>query len=402
MVACFSTGTPGDCKIFIQPEGSMATGPRSYLDHNATSRLRPEAAEALARALALPGNPSSVHAEGRAARTVLEAARDAVAALVGAEPKNVIFTSGGTEANVTALSPNFGRAGEPPATLLLIGATEHPSVLEGHRFPPDRVERIPVNRDGVCDLAWLEGRLKRAAGERVLVSIHAANNETGVLQPIADAARLTREAGGLIHTDAIQVAGRLPLRLSAHKLGGPKGAGALVLASDRLDLADRLVRGGGQERGHRAGTENLPGIAGFGAAAVAAARSLTEEEARLSALRDFAQAELRRLVPQAVVFGAATARLPNTLAFAIPEIKAETGLIRFDLAGVALSSGSACSSGKVKRSHVLAAMGVEPGLAEGALRLSLGWNSTKEDVIRFVEACETVVNTLYKRRVDAA
>ena len=390
----------------------MATGPRSYLDHNATSRLRPEAAEALARALALPGNPSSVHAEGRAARTVLEAARDAVAALVGAEPKNVIFTSGGTEANVTALSPSFGRAGEPPATLLLIGATEHPSVLEGHRFPPDRVERIPVNRDGVCDLAWLEGRLKRAAGERVLVSIHAANNETGVLQPIADAARLTREAGGLIHTDAVQVAGRLPLSLpalgidaltlSAHKLGGPKGAGALVLASDRLDLADRLVRGGGQERGHRAGTENLPGIAGFGAAAVAAARSLTEEEARLSALRDFAQAELCRLAPQAVVFGAATARLPNTLAFAIPEIKAETGLIRFDLAGVALSSGSACSSGKVKRSHVLAAMGVEPGLAEGALRLSLGWNSTKEDVIRFVEACETVVNTLYKRRVDAA
>ena len=390
----------------------MTVGKRSYLDHNATSPLRPEAAEAVARALALPGNPSSVHAEGRAARAVLEAARDRVAALVGAESKTVIFTSGGTEANNAALSPGLARIGQAPATLLLVGATEHPSVLDGHRFPPERVERIPVGPDGVLDLDWLERRLERGAGERVLVSVHAANNETGILQPVAEAARLVHEAGGLIHTDAVQAAGRVPLRLSdlgvdaltlsAHKLGGPKGAGALVLASDRLQLGDRLIRGGGQERGSRAGTENVAGMAGFGAAAEAAARGLGEEGARIGALRDFAEAELRRIAPQAVVFGAAAARLPNTLAFAIPGLRAETALIQFDLEGVALSAGSACSSGKVRRSPVLAAMGVEPALAEGALRLSLGWSSTKEDVIRFAEACEKVVRTLYKRRADAA
>ncbi len=389
----------------------MSAGERSYLDHNATSALRPEAAEAVVGALALPGNASSVHAEGRAARAAIEAAREQVAALVGASPKAVIFTSGGTEANNTVLSPAFRRVGEEGAALLLAGAAEHPCVLEGHRFPSGAVERIPVDANGIVDLAWLEARLERVEC-RAQVSIQAANNETGVLQPVAEAAALAHARGALIHTDAVQAAGKVPLdlaalgldalTLSAHKLGGPKGVGAIVLASDRIEITDRLVRGGGQERGYRAGTENVAAIAGFGAAADAARLRLEEESARIAALRDEAEAELRRIAPDAVVFGAGVPRLPNTFAFAVPGLRAETALIAFDLAGVALSSGSACSSGKVRRSHVLQAMGVEPALSEGAIRVSLGWNSTEEDVFRFAEACESVVASLYKRRATAA
>lgn len=389
----------------------MAGSARSYLDHNATSALRPEAAEAMARAQQLPGNASSVHAEGRAARAVIEAARDQVAALVGASAKNVIFTSGGTEANNTVLSPAFRRAGEEGAAILLAGAAEHPCVLDGHRFASEAVDRIPVDRSGRVDLAWLEARLDQSE-RRVLVSIQLANNETGVMQPVAEAAALAHARGGLVHTDAVQAAGKVPLdlaalgvdalTLSAHKLGGPKGVGAIVLASDRLEIAERLVRGGGQERGYRAGTENVAAIVGFGAAAEAARLALAQESVRIAALRDEAETELRRIAPDAVVFGADVPRLPNTFAFAVPALRAETALIAFDLAGVALSSGSACSSGKVKRSHVLQAMGVEPALAEGAIRVSLGWNSTKEDVFLFVKACESVVASLYRRRANAA
>ncbi len=389
----------------------MAGSARSYLDHNATSALRPEAAEAMARAQQLPGNASSVHAEGRAARAVIEAARDQVAALVGASAKNVIFTSGGTEANNTVLSPAFRRAGEEGAAILLAGAAEHPCVLDGHRFASEAVDRIPVDRSGRVDLAWLEARLDQSE-RRVLVSIQLANNETGVMQPVAEAAALAHARGGLVHTDAVQAAGKVPLdlaalgvdalTLSAHKLGGPKGVGAIVLASDRLEIAERLVRGGGQERGYRAGTENVAAIVGFGAAAEAARLALAQESVRIAALRDEAETELRRIAPDAVVFGADVPRLPNTFAFAVPALRAETALIAFDLAGVALSSGSACSSGKVKRSHVLQAMGVELALAEGAIRVSLGWNSTKEDVFLFVKACESVVASLYRRRANAA
>jgi cysteine desulfurase len=385
---------------------------RSYLDHNATSPLRPEAAAAMARVLGLAGNASSVHAEGRAARAAIEAAREQVAALVGADARHVIFTSGGTEAANTVLSPAFRRAGEEGASaLLLVGAAEHPCVLDGHRFPAAAAERIPVRPDGVVDLAWLAARLERAEG-RTLVSVQAANNETGILQPVAEAAALVRARGGLIHTDAVQAAGRVPvdlaalgvdaLTLSAHKLGGPKGAGAIVLASDRIEIADRLLRGGGQERGYRAGTENVAAIAGFGAAAEAVRLGLAQETARIAALRVEAEAELRRIAADAVVFGADGPRLPNTFAFAVPGLRAETALIAFDLAGVALSSGSACSSGKVRRSHVLQAMGVEPALGEGAIRVSLGWNTTKEDVFRFAKACESVVASLYRRRATAA
>ncbi|MBM6595820.1 cysteine desulfurase family protein [Microvirga pudoricolor] len=386
------------------------TQQRVYLDYNATAPLRPMVAEAVLRALGLPGNASSVHSEGRAARAEMESAREQVAALAGARPKNVIFTSGGTEANNLALSPSLRQSGQAGPERLLISAGEHPSVLSGHRFDPGAVETIPVDGQGVVDLARLRAQLQ--AGPRALVSIQAANNETGALQPIAEAAALVREEGGLLHTDAVQAAGKIPLdlealgadvlTLSAHKLGGPKGAGAVILASDRLEIADRLIRGGGQERGYRAGTENVAAIAGFGVASSLAAGHLAEEAARLEALRDEAEAELRRVAPEAVVFADGTRRLPNTLAFAIPGLRAETALIAFDLAGIALSSGSACSSGKVRRSHVLDAMGVEPALAEGALRVSLGWMTTKEDVSRFVETCERVASNLYKRRASAA
>jgi len=390
----------------------MAVSRRTYLDHNATSPLRPEVAEAVLHALQLPGNASSVHAEGRAARAVIEKAREAVARLVGARTKNVIFTSGGTEAANLVLTPGFRRLGQAGAIRLLPGAAEHPCVLNGHRFPLEAVHSIPVDSSGVLDLVWLEAHLKKAGDERILVSVQLANNETGVLQPVVEAARLVHEHGGLIHTDAVQAAGRIPvdiaalgvdaLTLSAHKIGGPKGIGAVILASDQLEIADRLIRGGGQEKGFRAGTENVAAIAGFGAAAGIALESLEQEAGRLRVLRGEAEAELRRIAPDAVVVGAQAERLPNTVAFAIPGLKAETALIAFDLAGIALSSGSACSSGKVKRSHVLDAMGMEPALAEGVLRVSLGWSTTKEDVIRFAEACERVIGTLYKRKASAA
>ncbi|WP_112664067.1 cysteine desulfurase family protein [Microvirga flavescens] len=389
----------------------MAASQRSYLDYNATAPMRPEVATEMARVFLLPGNASSVHAEGRAARAEMETARERVAALVGALPKNVIFTSGGTEANNLVLSPSFRHAGKAGAGLLLVGATEHPSVLAGHRFAPEAVERIPVNAQGTVDLTWLKARLEAAEGP-VLVSVQVANNETGVLQPIAAIAALVREHGGYVHADAVQAAGKVTLdigelgvdalTLSAHKIGGPKGTGAVILASDRIEIADRLIRGGGQERGYRAGTENVAAIAGFGVAAQIAKANLSEEAERLRSLRDEAEARLLQILPEVVVFGAGTERLPNTLAFAIPGVKAETALIAFDMGGVALSSGSACSSGKVKRSHVLDAMSVEPALAEGALRVSLGWMTTKEDVARFAETCERLVETLYKRKANAA
>jgi cysteine desulfurase len=390
----------------------MAAGERSYLDHNATSPMRPEVAEAVARAGLLPGNPSSVHAEGRAARAAIESAREAVAALVGGTAKAVIFTSGGTEANATILSPGLRRSGQDGAKRLLVGAAEHVSVLDGHRFEPEAVETVPVDRNGLVNLAWLAERLAALDGQPIVVSIQVANNETGVLQPVAEAARIVHEHGGLVHADAVQAAGKVPLDMaalgvdaltvSAHKLGGPKGSGAVILASDRVELGSRLIRGGGQERGARAGTENVAAIAGFGAAAGVALQALSSERERLSALRDEAEAHLRRIAPDAEIFGAAVERLPNTFAFAVPGLKAETALIAFDLDGVAVSSGSACSSGKVKPSHVLEAMGVDPALAQGALRVSLGWNTTREDVIRFAETCEKVVASLYKRRANAA
>ncbi|CAM5767903.1 cysteine desulfurase [Bosea minatitlanensis] len=398
------------------------TAGRAYLDHNATTPARPEVVEAVAHALSLPGNPSSVHGEGRAARGAMEQAREQVAALVGARPSNVVFTSGGTEANVTVLSPGLmdcdgGRdCVRTPASLLLHGATEHACVRDGHRFPAGMAEEIPVDGEGRVDLAWLDARLARFAasnpGARALVSIHLANNETGVIQPVAEAAAIVHRHGGLLHSDAVQAAGKIAidiaalgadvLTLSAHKIGGPKGIGAIVFRTGALELADKPLRGGGQERGWRAGTENLPGIIGFGAAADSALKALPAEAARLAALRDRLEAGVLALAPEAAIFGRLVPRLPNTSAFAVPGFKAETALIKLDLLGAALSSGSACSSGKVRRSHVLDAMKVDPAMSAGALRASLGWTTCEADIDLFLAAYGKLVAANTDRGARAA
>ncbi|HET7084980.1 MAG TPA: cysteine desulfurase family protein [Rhizomicrobium sp.] len=367
-----------------------------YLDHNATSPLRPECLSAMTHALAVGGNPSSIHANGRTARMVMEEARQRVARLAGAKPEQVIFTSGATESNNLAL---FGAvegslAQEPRITRIFVSAIEHSSVLAtadrlAERFPWVRVERLAVTQDGVIDLEGLRVALREGKG-RALVAVMAANNETGVVQPIAEVSKLTREAGALLLVDAVPAAGKIALdfshcdymTLSAHKIGGPQGAGALV-ARETAPLQPQLV-GGGQQKGMRAGTENLSGIAGFGAAA----HSLEDgegERARITHLRDHFEAALKQAIPETVIFGVTQTRLCSTSCFAIPGLTAETALIGLDLDGVMMSSGSTCSSGKIAISHVLAAMGVEQKLAAGALRASFGWSSTMENVSAAVE-----------------
>jgi len=383
---------------------------RIYLDWNATAPLRPQARAAAAEALGVCGNPSSVHAEGRAVRRRIEEARASVAALVGAEPRNVVFTSGGTEANVTALSPFLGNGQvSEPRDCLLMSAIEHPSVLAGGRFPRDAIETVPVTSDGALDLAALEralAALDRRGLRRPLLSVMLANNETGVLQPVAQAAALARAAGALMHVDAVQGAGRITfnineiqadlLTLSGHKIGGPKGVGAVIKRDQALHFTDALIKGGGQERGARAGTENVAAIVGFGAAASEAKLGLATESARMAVLRDRLEAGLKARMPAAIVFGAQAERLPNTTLFAVPGIKAETAVIALDLDGVAVSSGAACSSGKVQPSHVLAAMGVAPATAQGAIRVSLGPTTTESEVDRFLDAWIRLSKALLK------
>jgi len=379
---------------------------RAYLDWNATALLRPQAKAAVIAALELCGNPSSVHGEGRAARRLIEDAREQVARLVGADPADVVFTSGGTEANTLALTPFVSRAGDKaPLERLLVSAIEHPSVRAGGRFTPDAVSEIPVTAQGVVDLDALRGLLSK--GGRALVSIMLANNETGVLQPVREAADIVHEAGGILHVDAVQGPGRMALNmsalgadlltLSAHKLGGPKGAGALVRAPG-IHIAEPVIKGGGQERGSRAGTENVSGIAGFGAAAEAALAALEADIVRMRAMRDALEMGLKALAPQAVIFGVDAQRLPNTTLFALPGMKAETAVIAFDLDGVAVSSGAACSSGKVQPSHVLAAMGVQRAVSEGAIRLSLGPATTDSDIEMFLNAWNKLSKSLLKER----
>lgn len=381
---------------------------RTYLDWNASALLRPQASVAMETALGSVGSPSSVHAEGRAVRRLVEEARERVAALVGAKSKLVTFTSGATEANMLALTPAIETAdGKAPDRRLVVSAIEHVSVLEGGRFPPEAVERAGVTPDGVIDLGALSGRLAAltAQGERVLVSVMAANNETGVIQPISEVAAIVHEAGALLHVDAVQTVGRIRcniselradlLTISAHKLGGPKGAGALVRRDEAIRPAP-LLRGGGQERGLRGGTENVAAIAGFGAAAEAAGRDREADVGRMAALRDRLEAGLRAATPEVVIFGAAAQRLPNTTLAALPGMKAETAVIAFDLAGFAVSSGAACSSGKVQASHVLAAMGVSPELARGGVRVSLGWTTTEAEIDRFIDAWIKVTRALLK------
>jgi len=348
------------------------------------------------------GNPSSVHAEGRQARRLVEDARAAVAGSVGALARNVVFTSGGTEANALALKPGLRKGAGEPVARLLASAVEHASVLAGGRFPAEAIRTVGVTRSGLLDLDQLRAMLED--GPPALVSVMLANNETGALQPVAEAAGMVHAAGGLLHVDAIQALGKIPvdinalnadlLTLSAHKIGGPKGVGAMILA-EGLAGFEALLRGGGQELGRRAGTENVAGIAGFGAVARAAMAALEEDATRLHGLRDRLEQGLK-LDGGIIVFSGDVQRLPNTTLFTAPGLKAETAVIGFDLAGIAVSSGSACSSGKVQPSHVLEAMGAGPDIAQGAVRLSLGWSTSETDVDRCLEAWRKLSGTLLR------
>ncbi|WP_395674492.1 cysteine desulfurase family protein [Phenylobacterium sp.] len=373
-----------------------------YLDFNATAPVRPQAAAAVAQALAAAGNPSSVHAAGRAARAAVEAARSAVADLIAAPASTVVFTSGGTEANALAIESAVAAGSKR----LIVSAVEHDSVLEAAKASGAVVETLPVDAQGVADLAWLAERLSRwdAADGRPLVALMLANNETGVIQPVQAASEIVRAADGWLHVDAIQAAGKIvidsrgvgadTLSVSAHKLGGPQGIGALTFGP-RAVLSRRL-HGGGQERGRRAGTENVPGIAGFGAAA-RAANAL--ELASQVAWRDAVAARLK--AQGCVVMGEGADRLPNTLCFATPGYPSELQVMALDLAGVMVSAGSACSSGKVKASHVLTAMG-QDDLAACAIRVSGGWSTTEHDWNRLAEAWFEAHARHVARRAPAA
>ena len=375
---------------------------RAYLDWNATAPMRAEARAALSSALEAAGNPSSVHTEGRAARKLVEDARTQLAHTIGARVDAIVFTSGGTEANAQALTPGWSLSGRA-CTRLIVSAIEHPSVLAGGRFAPADVSQAPVTRDGVLDLDRLRALL--GAGGPALVSLMLANNETGALQPAQDAARLVHEAGGVLHVDAVQALGRVPLNaaalgadlltLSAHKIGGPKGVGALVICNGSLHQPQALIRGGGQERSRRAGTENVAGIAGFGAAAAAAHIKGAAETRHMLGLRDRLEKGLAA-IEGAVVFSAAVPRLPNTTLFALKGIRAETAVIALDLEGIAVSSGAACSSGKVQPSHVLAAMGVDAELSRGAIRVSTGYATKESDIDRILETWRKLSGVLRK------
>lgn len=366
------------------------TSARTYLDHNATAPLRPEARAAMLDALDTLGNPSSVHAEGRRALAIVEEARERVAALVGVSPAQVVFTSGATEANCAVL-----RAGWES---ILIAGIEHESVLAPARASGAGIIEVPVDANGRTELSAISSALDRSVSGRSLLALQLANNETGVIQPVAEAAAVAHEHGVCVHSDAVQAAGRMELdfatlgvdtlSLSAHKLGGPKGVGALVLR-EGFDIAPFVV-GGGQERRRRAGTENVPGIAGFGAAASAAKRDLADM-GRIGALRDRLECEALAMAPEALAIGSGTERLPNTTCLALPGLSAETLVIRFDLAGVAISAGAACSSGKVGVSPVLTAMGLPEDVARSAIRVSLGWTTTEADVDEFLAAWGRIV-----------
>lgn len=369
---------------------------RIYLDWNATAPLMGAAREAMLDALSMPGNPSSVHAEGRAARAVIEKARREVAHLVGAEPAHVTFTASATEAANQVLSPIY-RMGKSRVALgrLYVSAIEHPAVRAGGRFSADQVTEVPVTRSGILDVDALAAQLAShdPADGLPLVAVMLVNNETGIIQPIREISATVKKFGGLLVVDAVQAAGRIPLSiadlgadfliLSAHKLGGPKGVAALVARGETL-MPEPLVRGGGQEKGHRAGTENLAAVTGFGASASVMTKDLVERNAAIAALRDKAEAGMLAAAPDTVIYGRGEARVGNTSFFHLPGLKAETGQIAFDLEGIALSAGAACSSGKVGASHVLTAMGEYA--ATGALRLSIGPDTTESDIDRFLGA----------------
>ena len=382
---------------------------RIYMDWNATAPLLEAAREACLSALGLVGNPSSVHGEGRRIRALIESARRDVAALCGASPANLVFTSGATEAANLVLTPDF-RMGKTTISIgrLYVSAIEHPAIREGGRFPADRVSEIPVTPQGTIDLTALEGALEvhdRQTG-LPMVAVMLANNETGIVQPIAEVSRLVKAAGGILVVDAVQATGRMSLAiedlgadfliLSSHKIGGPKGAGALVARGEIL-MPAALMRGGGQEKGHRSGTENPAAIAGFGTAARMAAENPEGRMAPVLAMRDRLEQAMSRLAPDVVIHGKDGPRLANTCFFTLPGLKSETGQIAFDLEGVALSAGSACSSGKVGQSYVLAAMGHDP--QKGALRISMGPSTSEAEIDGVIAAFAKIAA---RRRLSGA
>ncbi len=355
-----------------------------YMDHNATTPLRAVALKAIAEANAIGGNASSVHRFGRLAHRIVEDARERVAALVGAKAEAIVFTSGGTEANNLALLATLAGVDN---RRVLVSAVEHSSVA---KVPG--VETVPVDGDGIIDLAALDAMLL-ADDAPAVVSVMLANNETGVIEPVAEAAAIARRHGALVHCDAVQAAGKIPLEwgalgvdlmsISAHKIGGPQGAGALIIG-DGVDIASRTF-GGGQEKGRRTGTENLSGIAGFGAAAEEAKGALDDYRA-LAPLRDAIEERILGISDKTRIFARARNRLPNTTMIAMPGVDAESQVMAFDLAGVAVSAGSACSSGKAAAGSVLKAMGVEEEVTLNAIRVSLGWTSTMADAEVFIAA----------------
>ena len=362
---------------------------RIYLDYNATTPLRPQAREELMRVLGAPHNASSVHGFGREARKIVEDARTQVATLVGAPVNQVIFNSGATEGNNTVLH-HF------KDDRILVSAIEHPSVLEA----APHAERIPVTKDGLVDLEALEKLLKEKTG---LVSVMLVNNETGVIQPLAEISALAKRHGALVHSDAVQAAGKIPLdiaalgidflTLSAHKIGGPQGAGALVLGL--CGITPVLLHGGGQEKKARGGTENVAAIAGFGIAAHMAKKEMDQYQ-KISALRDRLEKEIQKISPEIIIHAKNAPRVANTSLFSLPGAKSETMLMAFDLEGICLSNGSACSSGRVEASHVLKAMGAPDDQAKSALRVSMGWNTTPAEIDRFLE----IWSKLYDRFKD--
>ncbi len=377
---------------------------RVYLDYNATAPLRPKARRAMNAALDVTGNASSVHGEGRRARGIVEAAREDIARLLGAKPSEVVFTSGATEANAWVMAQGWDT--------IFVAGIEHDSVLAPAKASGAQIVEIPVGADGVARIDALSSHMARhmachitsgaqpeAKLGRALVVLQIANNETGVIQPVAEFAALAREHGLPMHVDAVQGAGRLEIdfaalgvttvSVSAHKMGGPKGVGALLIR-DQVDLVP-FVRGGGQERRRRAGTENIAAIAGFGAAA-ADARATLVTMPRIAALRDRLEAGVRSLSPNALVIGADAPRLANTSAIALPGKHAESLVIKLDLAGMAVSAGAACSSGKVGASHVLQSMGFDGAIAGAAIRVSLGPETTENDIAAFLAAWKTIVS----------
>lgn len=379
---------------------------RYYLDHNATAPLRPAVKQAMFEAYDGVGNASSIHHEGRTMRALIETAREALARSLGTLSKNIVFTSGGTEAVALALSPSLTHKGKH-FSRLLVSAGEHACVLAGHNYPQHEI--IPLLTNGCVDLDQLAHMLAHDQG-RPLVAVQCANNETGVVQPLAAIAEMVHAHDGAFMVDAVQAFGRIDVNfartgadlicISGHKAGGPKGVGALCFASDVVHIHHPIVRGGGQERGLRAGTENVQAIAGLGA--LINNMDVAQEAQHIAHLRDSFEHELKLIAPEVMIFGADVARLPNTSSFAVAGLKAQTLLIALDLAGVSVSSGSACSSGKVTPSHVLAAMGYDADMALSAVRVSLGWNSTQADCEALLAALAEQYKIMQKRRQKSA